>query len=192
MKVFTVSMFGSTGYISGRLLAPSIAAVFLFFPIRDRVSFALPFCRRCIVDTSEDEVVAAPSQAAAPTLVIRPSRPVSPPFQELVLPMLLVRFVTLAPGPSPGLLPPPRRHRHWCCWRKTFLRLSAAPSTIAQSVYRPAELIDKKLLILCTRVPTLMIRTHALRHGFDHIHLHLGYFGLRGLSSAWATHWFPL
>jgi hypothetical protein len=33
---------------------------------------------------------------------------------------------------------------------KTLLRLLAAPSTIAQLVYRPAELIGKKLLILCT------------------------------------------
>jgi len=50
----------------------------------------------------------------------------------------------------------------------------------AQSVYSPAELIGKKLVILCTRVPSLMLRTRALLHGFDHVHLDLGYFGLRG------------
>ena len=82
-----------------------IAAVFLFSPIRDLVCIALPFRRRCIVDTPEDEVITAPSQAAALTLVIRPSPPVSPPFQAVVLPMLPVRFVTLALGSSPRQLP---------------------------------------------------------------------------------------
>ena len=59
------------------------------------------------------------------------------------------------------------------------MRLLAAPS-ITQLVYRPADLIDKKLLILCNGVPSLMLRTRALLHGFDHVHLDLGYFGLRG------------
>jgi len=59
------------------------------------------------------------------------------------------------------------------------LRLLAAPS-ITQLVYRPADLIDKKLLILCNGVPSLMLRTRALRHGFDHVHLDLSNFGLRG------------
>jgi len=39
--------------------------------------------RRFIIDTSEDEVVAAPSQTAAPMLVVKPSSPVSPPLQAV-------------------------------------------------------------------------------------------------------------
>jgi hypothetical protein len=29
-----------------------------------------------------------------------------------------------------------------------------------------------------------MLRTRALLHGFDHVHLNLGFFGTKGLSSA--------
>ena len=40
-----------------------------------------------------------------------------------------------------------------------------------------AAVLGQKLLILCTR-------TCALLHGFDHVHLDLGYFGTKGISSA--------
>lgn len=55
------------------------------------------------------------------------------------------------------------------------------------SAHRRAELVGKKLLILCTRVPTLFLQTRALLHGFNHVHLNLGYFGTMGLSSTCAT-----
>jgi hypothetical protein len=65
------------------------------------------------------------------------------------------------------------------------------PSTFQQprlpspsAAHRPAAVIGKKLLILCTRMPLLMLQTCALLHGLDHVHLDLGYFGTKGLSSA--------
>jgi hypothetical protein len=54
--------------------------LFYFF-FRSKIGLRRPAVRRhSIVDTPEDEVVAAPSQAAAPTLVVKPSLPVLPPF----------------------------------------------------------------------------------------------------------------
>lgn len=53
---------------------------------------------------------------------------------------------------------------------------------IGASVHRPAELIVK-LLILCTPMSLLTLRTRALLHAFNHIHLYLDYFGTKGSSS---------
>lgn len=67
---------------------------------------------RCsiVVDTPEDEVVAVPSRAAVPTLVIKPPSLVLPPFQAVAPPMLLV-LVKLALGLSPPLFLQARGHR---------------------------------------------------------------------------------
>jgi hypothetical protein len=46
-----------------------------------------------------------------------------------------------------------------------------------------AAVLGKKLLIFCTRVPLLTLRICALLHGFNHVHLDLGYFSTKGLSS---------
>ena len=51
-----------------------------------------------MVDTPEDEVVTMPSQATEPMLAIRRSPMMSPAFQVLALPVLLVRLITLAVG----------------------------------------------------------------------------------------------
>jgi hypothetical protein len=60
--------------------------MFLFFPYQ-RSGLHRPSIRRHIViDTPKDEVVAAPSQAAAPTFVIKPPSMVSLPFQAVTPP----------------------------------------------------------------------------------------------------------
>jgi len=60
----------------------SAAAVFLFS--RSEIGcVALPFFDVSSSTLLEDEVVAAPSQSAAPTLVVKPSSPVSPPLQAM-------------------------------------------------------------------------------------------------------------
>ena len=66
------------------------------------------------------------------------------------------------------------------------MRFSAAWSTIAirRSPSCPVAVIGKKLLILCTHMPSLTVRIRALLHGFDYVHLDLGYFGTKSLSSA--------
>jgi len=79
-----------------------LVAMFLFS--RSEIGFASPSC--FIVATSLTLLT-----TRAPVLVVRPS----PPVQALVLPMLLIRFVILALGPSPRLLPPPRRQCRRCC-----------------------------------------------------------------------------
>jgi hypothetical protein len=92
----------------------------------------------------------------------------------------LLVLVKLALDLSPRLLPFLHGHRRRCCWRKTPERFSSA-------AHHPAAVIGKKLLILCTRMPLLTLQTCALLHGLDHVHLDLGYFGTKGLSSALAT-----
>jgi hypothetical protein len=64
----------------------------------------------------------------------------------------------------------------------------AAPSPSPSSRFIvPLNMPGKKLLILCTHVPSLTLRICALLHGFDHVHLHLCYFGTKGLPFVWAT-----
>jgi len=54
------------------------------------------------------------------------------------------------------------------------LRSLAVPSTIAiQSAHRPAKHVGKRLLILGTSMPMLLLRTCALLHSFDHVDLGL-------------------
>jgi hypothetical protein len=50
--------------------------------------------------------------------------------------------------------------------------------------HRPAAVISKKLVILYIRAPSLMLWALALLHVLDHVHLDLGNFGTKGLSSA--------
>ena len=53
----------------------------LLFFFRSEIGLRRPAARRrSIVDTSEDEVVTAPSQAAVLMLEVKPSSQVSPPF----------------------------------------------------------------------------------------------------------------
>ena len=87
-----------------------MACLLLFF-FRSEIGLHRPIvCLHIIINTTEDKVVAVPSQAAAPTLVIKPPSPVSLTFQAMVPPMLLV-LVKLALGPSTRLLPHARGHR---------------------------------------------------------------------------------
>ena len=58
-----------------------VAVVFLFFPDQRSGLRRPTICHRFIIDTPEDDVVTAPSQAVAPMLVVKPSSPVSPPLQ---------------------------------------------------------------------------------------------------------------
>jgi hypothetical protein len=115
--------------------------------------------------------------------VVKPSSPVSPPFQAVVpsaagprqagtrsesAPTTVFHADTaadVAEGRRPSAFQQPRL---------------PSPSTAR----RPAAVIGKKLLILCTRMPLLTLRTCALLHSLDHVHLDLLYFGTKGLSSA--------
>jgi len=75
--------------------------------------------------------------------------------------------------------------RHPCAFQLPRL---PSPSTAR----RPAAVIGKKLLILCIWAPSLMLRIRALLHGFDHVHLDLGYFSTKGLQSAWQASSAPI
>jgi hypothetical protein len=89
---------------------PPVAAI--FFPIRDRIASPcrLSHCRR---HSRERGCCCAPSQAAASTLVVKPSSLVSPPFQRWRHPLPVL--VKLALDPSPRLLPFSCGHRCRCC-----------------------------------------------------------------------------
>jgi hypothetical protein len=68
------------------------------------------------------------------------------------------------------------------------LRSLVAPSPSPSSQFNVLlNMPGKKLLILCTRAPSLTLPISALLCGFNHVHLDLDYFGTKGLSSAWAT-----
>ena len=65
-------------------IVPTCLLLLCFFFPDQRSGLRRPVVRRrFIIDTSEDEVVAAPSQTAAPMLVVKPSSPVSPPLQAM-------------------------------------------------------------------------------------------------------------
>lgn len=133
--------------------------------------------RRIAVDTLKTRLSLC-LLAAVPTLVFKPPLPVSPPYLGGDATRVAGSRHT---GPRSTLFASSSRTLPPMLLKEYELRSLAAPSPSPSSrIIVLLNMPGKKLLILCTRVPSLTLRISALLYGFDHVQLNLAYLTLRG------------